>query len=99
MVDPTTSIKKPVNELKFHEKTVRTAIKQDLGWYLNPLDNTIWGILENKTNATSDLNIGSLNTAIAEECNKMSKEFILTACRLLGRYVDTIIEKNGSHIE
>ena len=28
--DPTTSIRKHANELKVHEKTVRTAIKQDL---------------------------------------------------------------------
>ena len=48
----------------------------------NPLDYTIWGILENKTNATSHPNIGSLMTAVEEEWNKMSKEFILKACKL-----------------
>ena len=36
--DPTTSIRKHSNELKVHEKTVRTAIKQDLSSDLNPLD-------------------------------------------------------------
>ena len=36
--DPTTSIRKRVNELKVHEKNVRTAIKQDLSPDLNPLD-------------------------------------------------------------
>ena len=34
---------------------------------LNPLDYTMWGILENQTNATSHPNIGSLKTAIEEE--------------------------------
>ena len=34
----------------------------------NPLIYAIWGILENKTNATSYRNIGSLKTAIEEEC-------------------------------
>ena len=34
---------------------------------LNPLDYTIWDILENKTNTTSHPNIGSLKTAIDEE--------------------------------
>ena len=39
---------------------------------LKPLDYAIWGVLENKTNATSNSNIGSLKTAIEEEWNKMS---------------------------
>ena len=36
--DPTTSIRKYANELKVHEKTVRTAIKQDSSPDLNFLD-------------------------------------------------------------
>ena len=55
----------------------------------------LWGILGNKTNATSHQNIGSLKTAIEEEWNE---EFILKACKFW-RHVDTIIEKNGAHIE
>ena len=47
----------------------------------NPLDYTKWGILENKTNATSHPNIGLLKTAIEEEWNKMSEEFILKVCK------------------
>ena len=53
--DPTTSIRKHGNELKVHKNTVRIAIKQDLNPDLNPLDYAIWGILEDKTNATSQL--------------------------------------------
>ena len=56
--DLTTSIRKHTNELKVCEKTVKTAIKQALSPNLNPLDYAIWGILENKTNATSHPNIG-----------------------------------------
>ena len=37
----------------------------------------MWGVLENKTNATSHPNIDSLKTPIEEEWNKMPKEFIL----------------------
>ena len=66
---------------------------------INVLDYAIWRILENKTNATSHPNIGSLKTAIEEEWNKMSKEFILKACKSFQRRVDTITEKNGGHIE
>ena len=64
----------------------------------NPLDYAIRGLLENKTNATSHLNIGLLKTAIEEKWSKMSEEFILKACKLFRRHVDTIIEKNGGHI-
>ena len=46
----------------------------------NTVDNAIWNILENKTNATSHPNVGSLKTAIEGEWNKMSGEFILKAC-------------------
>ena len=46
-----------------------------------PLDYAIWGVLENKTNATSHPNIGSLKTATEEEWNKMSEELILKACK------------------
>ena len=61
----------------------------------NPLDYAIWGVLENKTNATSQPNIGSLKTAIEEEWNKMSEEFILKACKLFRKLVDTIVSKVG----
>ena len=37
-------------------------------------------VLENKTNATSNPNIGLLKIAIEEEWNKMSEEFILKVC-------------------
>ena len=59
---------------------MRTAIKQDLSPDLNTLDYTTWGILENKTNATSHPNIGLFKAAIKEEWNKMSEEFILKLC-------------------
>ena len=71
------SIKKHATELKVYEKTVRSAIKQDLSL----LDYAIWGVLENKTNATSYPNIGLLNTTIEEERNKMSEGLILKACK------------------
>ena len=45
------------------------------------IDYALWGVLENKTNATSYPNIGYLKTAFGEEWNKMSKEFILKACK------------------
>ena len=99
--DPTASIRKHANELKIHEKTVRIANKQDLNPDFNPLDFAIWSILENKTNATYRLNIGSLKTAIEKEWNKMSKKCLLKAYKSFQRRVDTITgkKKNYGHIE
>ena len=53
-------------------KTKLKKISEIIGVYLwppsspdhNPFDYIIWGILENKTNATFHPNIGSLKTAI-----------------------------------
>ena len=68
--DLTTSIRKHTNELKVHEKIEDS--KQDFSPECTPLLYwTLWGVLENKTNATSHSNIGSLKTAIEEEWNKM----------------------------
>ena len=72
---------------------MRTAIKPNLSPDRNPLDYLIWGVLENKTNGTSHTNIDSLKTAIEEELNKMSEEFILKACKSFRMRIDTIIEK------
>ena len=41
--EPITSIRKHANELKVHQKTVKTAIKQDLSPDPNPLDYAMWG--------------------------------------------------------
>ena len=87
--DATISIRKHANALKAHKKTVKTAIKQDLSSDLHPLDCAIWGVLENKTNATSNPN----KTAMEEEWDKMSEEFILKTYKSFRRRVDTIIEK------
>ena len=62
--NPTMLIRKHAYELKVHDKTVWTAIKQDSSL---DLDYDIWGVSENRTNATSYQNIGSLKTAIEEE--------------------------------
>ena len=83
--EPIISIRKYANKLKVLEKTVRTAINQDLSPDLKSLDYATWGFLENKTNATFHRNIGSLKTAIGEEWNKTSEEFILKAWKSFRR--------------
>ena len=46
---------------------MRTAIKQDLSPDLKSLNRAIFGVLENKANASSRTIIGSLKTAIKEK--------------------------------
>ena len=76
--DSTTSIRKDANGLKVYEKTVSQANKLDLSPDLDLLDYVVWSVLENKT---SNLNFGSLKTAIEEEWNKMSVKFMLKSCQ------------------
>ena len=80
-------------ELGIHQKTVKTALKQDLSLDHHSLDYALWGILENKTNATSHPNIGSLKIAIGAWWNNMYGEFILKACESFQRRVDTLIKE------
>ena len=54
--------------------------------------------LENKTNATSHPNIGSLKTAIEEKWNKMSK-FSLKAWKSFRRRFDTIEKKMATILD
>ena len=65
---------------------------------LNPLAYTIWGHLENKTNATFHLNIGLLKSAIEEEWNKMSEEFEGMEIVLKAFWWNNW-KKNGGHTE
>ena len=50
----------------------------------------IWGLLQNKTNATSYSNIGSLKIAIEKKQIEINKEFIFQASKSFKRRVDTI---------
>ena len=59
----------------------------------NPVYYAKWDVLENKTNATSYPNIGSLKTAIEEEWNKMSEVFFLKPRESFQRCPNKITEK------
>ena len=84
---------------------MRTTIKLVFCPEPNLLDYIIWGVLENKINATFHANIVSLKNVIGKEWNKMPEKFILKACKSFRMRVDAIIgkkkekEKNGGHIE
>ena len=77
MLNVVTKLKKP----KKISETIGVYLQPPSSPDHNPLDYTIWGVLEYKTNATSHPNIGSFKTAVEEEWNKMSEQFILKACK------------------
>ena len=64
---------------------------------LNPLDYAMERF--RKPNKCNFPTIGLFKTVIEKEWNKISEEFILKACKSFRRRIDTIIEKNGDHIE
>ena len=53
----------------------------------------LYGVFQKTNQRPLPKNIGLLKTAINEEWNKMSEEFILKACKSLWRCVDTTDEK------
>ena len=76
------------------KKIIRVSLRPPSSPDLKPhrLNYTIL-FFTKKSNAASDPNIGSLKTAIEEEWNKMSEEFILKECKSFRSRVDTITEK------
>ncbi|QQP34797.1 Uncharacterized protein FKW44_022810 [Caligus rogercresseyi] len=60
---------------------------------LNPLDFTVWGELERKTNRTPHPNVDALNATIRTE------EFPINSCKAFRHRVEAVIEAEGSHIE
>ena len=82
--DPTMSIRKHTR------KSTRTAINQEWSPGHNPLDYTIWGVLENKANATSYPNIGYL---------KRLKKLFLRHGNPFEGILKHLFKKIGGHIE
>ena len=90
-------IRKHTNKLKVNEKTVRTAIKQNLIPDINHLDYSPKGVLETKQMQLSIQKFVHLR--LLGRRNEMSEEFIMKVCKLFRIGVDTIIKKDGGHIE
>ena len=94
-MDLPTSIRKHNNELKVHEKTGWTIIKE----HPYPYCYAVWVVLENKTNATSHPNIGSLKTVFWEEYIKISKEFFFHHANRFEDVLIQYLQRNDGHFE
>ena len=87
--------KKRWNQAKNISEIIKVSLWPPSSQNLNNLHYTIWNFLENKTNATSHPNIGSLKTSIEKEWNKIPGEFTLKACKSFRWRIDIIILKKG----
>ena len=52
---------------KYFFRIIAVSLWPSSSIHLNPLDDAIYGVLGNKSNTTSNPNIGSLKTAIEKE--------------------------------
>ena len=66
---------------------------------LNPLDYFTWSVLEHATNRTSHNNVDFFKDTIKQEWNKLSPEYLKNTCASFRRRVNTVIEKEGRHLE
>ena len=84
---------KPNHKKKKNSEIIGISLRATSSSDYNPINYAIWGVLENKANATSHPNIRSLKTVIDDKWNEMFEEFSLKACKSFRRRVDKIIEK------
>ena len=66
---------------------------------LNPMDYSIWSILESKACAKSHTSIQSLKTTLIEEWAKIPQETLRAAVEAFPRRLRGIIQKRGGYIE
>ncbi|QQP37277.1 Uncharacterized protein FKW44_017492 [Caligus rogercresseyi] len=66
---------------------------------LNPLDFSVWSVLESHACKTSHANLTSLQQAIVEAWDNLTEEYIKKSCASVRRRVEAVIANNGGHIE
>jgi hypothetical protein len=66
---------------------------------LNPLDYSIWSVLEIKVQATPHQNLAALQAAIRKEWAAMDSNFISRACRPFRRRLEQVVAAAGGCIE
>ena len=66
---------------------------------LNPLDYSIWGILESEVNAEPHASVEALKRAIQNAWDNLDQEVINKAIDDWPRRLDAVIAAEGDHIE
>ena len=66
---------------------------------LNPMDYSIWSILETKACAKAHTNVESLKASLRREWAKIPQETLRAAVEAFPRRLKTVIQKKGGYIE
>jgi DDE superfamily endonuclease/Transposase len=66
---------------------------------LNPLDFSIWGVLEARVQATAHANLASLRASIAREWTALDENYVQSTCRSFRRRLEQVIAAGGGYIE
>jgi hypothetical protein len=66
---------------------------------LNPLDFSIWSVLQEKVQATPYTSLATLRRSITRQWNQMSPAYVCRTCRSFCRRLEAVVAKNGSYIE
>ena len=66
---------------------------------LNPMDYSIWSILESKACARSHSNIKSLKESLEKECARIPQETLRAAVEAFPSRLKAVIQKKGGYIE
>lgn len=65
----------------------------------NPLDFSVWGILQAKVNIKKYHSVDALKTALRHEWNKIPQAYIRAACDAFFDRLTAIVRAKGGHIE
>ncbi|EFO93488.1 hypothetical protein CRE_29174 [Caenorhabditis remanei] len=66
---------------------------------LNPLDYSIWGVLQNKVNAKPHSSIEALKKTLVKEWDALSPEYLRATIDAYPRRLRAVIEKRGGRME
>jgi hypothetical protein len=66
---------------------------------LNPLDFSVWSILQEKVQATPHTSLAALRRSITRQWNQMSPAYVRQTCRSFCCRLEAIVAKNGGYIK
>ncbi len=66
---------------------------------LNPLDFSVWSVLQEKVQATPHTSFAALCWSITRQWNRMLPAYVCRICRSFRCCLETAMAKNGSYIE
>ncbi|KAI6647895.1 hypothetical protein LOD99_8356 [Oopsacas minuta] len=66
---------------------------------LNPLDFSLWSILESRACSKSHTNIKSLKTSLRREWENIPQEIVRTAVAVVNQRLKSVIKQKGGYIE